>query len=230
MNNYSTLKLIRSNYYFAPKPSFFNLELCKISRDILSSFILITKFILSDFVSFIFQRLRFWCMVSIPFIVFYAVGTILQSNLVYISKVALIVCGYIMISFIGRYICDDRLMFYLPISIYLATKVSISSSEIMKICKGKSFHLRLKFIIKLQSMQNDLFRQLLKNLGYRSNYEACALFASKNCSKKVWKFFFSEGATKLHKFFQNVNSIITYQVLVAGNSCYSTCFYHKTNQ
>lgn len=92
------------------------------------------------------KRLRFWCMVSIPFIVFYAVGTILQSNLVYISKVALIVCGYIMISFIGRYICDDRLMFYLPISIYLATKFWMYVTWLLWISAAVDFSVSFLFL------------------------------------------------------------------------------------
>jgi palmitoyltransferase len=71
----------------------------------------------------LFQRLRFWCMVSAPFLAFYAVGIILQSSQNYLVKLGLLMTCYVVLYMAGQIIFDDRLMNLLPISVYLATKV-----------------------------------------------------------------------------------------------------------
>ncbi|XP_049956340.1 palmitoyltransferase Hip14 [Schistocerca serialis cubense] len=68
------------------------------------------------------KRLRFWCMVSTPFLVFYLIGIILQSDQNYLVKLGLLLACYIILHFGGQVIFDDRLMNLLPMSIYLATK------------------------------------------------------------------------------------------------------------
>lgn len=65
-------------------------------------------------------------MVSTPFLTFYVIGIILQSDLVYLVKFGLLVATYIVLHFGGQYFFDDRLMNLLPMSIYLATKVCIN--------------------------------------------------------------------------------------------------------
>jgi hypothetical protein len=74
----------------------------------------------------LFQRLRFWCMVSTPFLAFYAVGIILQSSQNYLVKLGLLMTCYVVLYMAGQVIFDDRLMNLLPISVYLATKVPYS--------------------------------------------------------------------------------------------------------
>lgn len=71
----------------------------------------------------LFQRLRFWCMVSTPFMAFYAVGIILQSSQNYLVKLGLLMTCYIVLYMASQVMFDDRLMNLLPMSIYLATKV-----------------------------------------------------------------------------------------------------------
>lgn len=64
-------------------------------------------------------------MVGTPFLVFYAIGLTLQTDLPYPVKIAILCAGYIGLYFAGRYVFDDRLMNVLPMAVYLATKVSI---------------------------------------------------------------------------------------------------------
>lgn len=71
----------------------------------------------------LFQRLRFWCMVSTPFLAFYTVGIILQSSQNYLVKLGLLMTCYIVLYMASHVIFDDRLMNLLPMSVYLATKV-----------------------------------------------------------------------------------------------------------
>ncbi|GLH03362.1 hypothetical protein R5R35_007131 [Gryllus longicercus] len=68
------------------------------------------------------KRLKFWCMVTTPFLAFYIVGIILQSNQQYLVKLGMLVGCYIVLHFAGQVLFDDRLMNLLPMSIYLATK------------------------------------------------------------------------------------------------------------
>lgn len=70
------------------------------------------------------KRLHFWTMVALPFLFFYATGQIISINTYFIIKVFFIGCLYAVASTIGRWIFDDQLLTLLPLSIYLATKVS----------------------------------------------------------------------------------------------------------
>lgn len=68
------------------------------------------------------KRLRFWCMVSTPFLAFYTVGIILQSSQNYLVKLGLLMTCYIVVYMASQVVFDDRLMNLLPMSVYLATK------------------------------------------------------------------------------------------------------------
>ncbi|XP_063223420.1 palmitoyltransferase Hip14 isoform X2 [Bacillus rossius redtenbacheri] len=68
------------------------------------------------------KRLRYWCMVATPFLAFYAIGIVLQSDLLYLVKFGLLVAGYLLVYLLSQVLFDDRLMNLLPMSIYLATK------------------------------------------------------------------------------------------------------------
>ncbi|CAG2059852.1 unnamed protein product [Timema podura] len=68
------------------------------------------------------KRLRFWCMVATPFLAFYAIGLVLESNQLYLVKLGLLVVGYIIVHTTSQVLFDERLMNLLPMSIYLATK------------------------------------------------------------------------------------------------------------
>lgn len=70
------------------------------------------------------KRLHFWTMVSLPFLFFYGTGQIISINTFFIIKIFLVACLYAIGSTIGRWILDDQLLTLLPLSIYLATKVS----------------------------------------------------------------------------------------------------------
>ena len=70
-----------------------------------------------------FQRIRWYCMISTPFIIFYAIGMIFQSGLDYLIKLIAFVALYIAIYTASNYIYDERLYYVMPMSVYLATKV-----------------------------------------------------------------------------------------------------------
>jgi palmitoyltransferase len=69
------------------------------------------------------KRLRFWTMVGLPFLFFYATGQILSVGTYFIIKVFVIACLYAVATTIGRWMFDEQLLTLLPLSIYLATKV-----------------------------------------------------------------------------------------------------------
>lgn len=64
-------------------------------------------------------------MVSTPFIVFYLIGMIFQSGLDYLIKIGAFITLYIALYLANHFIFDERLFHIIPMSIYLATKVSI---------------------------------------------------------------------------------------------------------
>lgn len=70
------------------------------------------------------KRLHFWTMIALPFIFFYATGQIISLNTYFFIKIFLVGCLYAIASTIGRWMFDDQLLTLLPLSIYLATKVS----------------------------------------------------------------------------------------------------------
>ena len=69
------------------------------------------------------QTLRYWTMMGTPFLVFYAVGLVLQLNLLYVLKIGIFTALYIIIYGISRILFDERLMTVMPMAVYLATKV-----------------------------------------------------------------------------------------------------------
>lgn len=69
------------------------------------------------------KRIRWWTMVLLPFLFFYATGQILSIDTFFFIKIFMIACLYAAASTIGRWIFDDQLLTLLPLSIYLATKV-----------------------------------------------------------------------------------------------------------
>jgi len=62
-------------------------------------------------------------MVLTPFLVFYAVGIILQSSHNYLVKLGLFMTSFVVPYAVSQLMFDDRLKNLLPMSIYLATKV-----------------------------------------------------------------------------------------------------------
>jgi palmitoyltransferase ZDHHC13/17 len=69
------------------------------------------------------KRLRWWTMVSLPFLFFYIAGTIISINTYFVIKVFLSGCLYAIASTVGRLMFDDHLLTLLPLSIYMATKL-----------------------------------------------------------------------------------------------------------
>ncbi|XP_033216897.1 palmitoyltransferase Hip14 isoform X1 [Belonocnema kinseyi] len=71
------------------------------------------------------KRIRWYCMVSTPFILFYVIGMIFQSSLDYLLKLVAFVAIYLSIYSANHFVFDERLFDVLPMSIYLATKTWI---------------------------------------------------------------------------------------------------------
>ncbi|XP_046394667.1 palmitoyltransferase Hip14 isoform X3 [Ischnura elegans] len=95
----------------------------------------------------VIKHLRFWCMVSTPFMAFYVVGVTLESSLNYLVKMGLFVLAYIVLHFGGQYLYDERLMNLLPMSIYLATKFWMYVTWFVWISKVVSPWISAAFII-----------------------------------------------------------------------------------
>ncbi|KAL1116290.1 hypothetical protein AAG570_005785, partial [Ranatra chinensis] len=68
------------------------------------------------------KRLRYYCMVSTPFLLFYLIGMTLQSTIPYLAKVGVLIAAYIVLHCAMKYVFDERLMNVLPMSVYFATK------------------------------------------------------------------------------------------------------------
>uniref|UniRef100_A0A0A9YIY7 Palmitoyltransferase n=3 Tax=Lygus hesperus TaxID=30085 RepID=A0A0A9YIY7_LYGHE len=68
------------------------------------------------------KRLRYYTMVSTPFVMFYLVGMTLQSSLPYPAKTVILFIAALFLHFSTRCVFDDRLVNILPMSVYLATK------------------------------------------------------------------------------------------------------------
>ncbi|KAK8391811.1 hypothetical protein O3P69_017445 [Scylla paramamosain] len=68
------------------------------------------------------KTLRYWTMMGTPFLVFYAVGLVLQLNLLYVLKIGIFTALYIIIYGVSRILFDERLMTVMPMAVYLATK------------------------------------------------------------------------------------------------------------
>ena len=69
------------------------------------------------------KRLRFWTMVGLPFLFFYATGQIISIDTLFIIRVFMIACLYASASMVGRWMFDEKLLTLLPLSIYIATKL-----------------------------------------------------------------------------------------------------------
>ncbi|XP_043267611.1 palmitoyltransferase Hip14 isoform X2 [Venturia canescens] len=69
------------------------------------------------------KRIRWYCMVSTPFIVFYIIGIIFQCELDYLIKLGAFLTLYIAVYLAKNFLFDERLFQILPMSIYLATKM-----------------------------------------------------------------------------------------------------------
>lgn len=92
------------------------------------------------------KRIRYWCMVGTPFLVFYAIGLTLQTDLPYPVKIAILCAGYIGLYFAGRYVFDDRLMNVLPMAVYLATKFWFYVAWLVWIAPAVDFLVSLLFL------------------------------------------------------------------------------------
>lgn len=71
------------------------------------------------------RRFREVCMLSMPFLVFWAVGSTLELEVDYLVKFGLFALIYILVNGTSVLTFDDRLMNFLPLGIYLSTKAWI---------------------------------------------------------------------------------------------------------
>lgn len=69
------------------------------------------------------QQVRWWSMVATPFLTFFLAGMIFSADTLYIIKLFLLTCVYIVAHTVGRTMFDEHLMSLLPLSVYIATKV-----------------------------------------------------------------------------------------------------------
>jgi len=68
------------------------------------------------------DRFRECCMLAMPFFVIWSVGSILELELDYLIKLGLFVLVYLFVNGTSMLTFDDRLMNFLPLGIYFATK------------------------------------------------------------------------------------------------------------
>lgn len=68
------------------------------------------------------KRVRYWAMMSAPFVVYYVLGYTFNSDMTYVSKLMTLLLLLLVVILASRFVFDDRLHHVLPISIYLATK------------------------------------------------------------------------------------------------------------
>ena len=111
-----------------------------------------------SFFLFCLQRIRWYCMVSTPFIVFYIIGIIFQSGLDYLIKLGAFLTLYTAVYLAKNLLFDERLFHILPISIYLATKVSlIVLTRYLRIHENRidkilTYEHQLRFILVIVTM------------------------------------------------------------------------------
>jgi len=68
------------------------------------------------------EKFREGCMLSMPWLVIWAVGSVLDLELDYLVKLGLFVLVYLFVNGTSMLTFDDRLMNFLPLGIYFATK------------------------------------------------------------------------------------------------------------
>lgn len=67
-------------------------------------------------------KVKMFCMISLPFIMFWSCGMILHLGLDYLVKVGLFVVLYLYCNCMNEFVFDERLFNVMPISIYFSTK------------------------------------------------------------------------------------------------------------
>ncbi|KAL1414068.1 hypothetical protein MTO96_000975 [Rhipicephalus appendiculatus] len=68
------------------------------------------------------KTLKYWAMFSSPFVAFYAVGLVLDSQETYLVKFGLLFIMGLATVFLSKCLFDERTMNILPMAVYLATK------------------------------------------------------------------------------------------------------------
>ena len=73
------------------------------------------------------QKLKQWILVGSPFLFFYLLGILFQSSYNYVIKASCVALMVLFINISGRFcrIMPESTMEFLPVAIYLATKVLI---------------------------------------------------------------------------------------------------------
>ncbi|XP_037025556.1 palmitoyltransferase Hip14 isoform X2 [Bradysia coprophila] len=92
------------------------------------------------------KRVRWWSMVATPFLTFYLAGIIFNADTLYIIKLFLLTCVYIVAHTIGRTMFDEHLMSLLPLSVYMATKVWFYVTWLFYIADTVSFMTSVMFV------------------------------------------------------------------------------------
>ena len=71
------------------------------------------------------SKFREGCMLSMPFFVIWSIGTILDLEMDYLVKMGLLVLVYLVVNGTSILTFDERLMNFLPLGIYFATKICV---------------------------------------------------------------------------------------------------------
>ncbi|CAK1544798.1 unnamed protein product [Leptosia nina] len=69
------------------------------------------------------RKFRWWCVVTIPFLAFYITGMVVEMEALYLMKLLILLCFYIVLHFLTNFLFDDELKNIFPLSVYLATKM-----------------------------------------------------------------------------------------------------------
>lgn len=93
------------------------------------------------------KRFRWWAMIGTPFLVYYLVGLLFSSDILFIIKFILVVCLYAVCHTVGKRLFDDTLMALLPLSIYMSTKLWFYVTWMTYIAPLVSFTTTLGFLV-----------------------------------------------------------------------------------
>lgn len=112
------------------------------------------------------KQIRYWSMLSTPFIVYFVLGFTFDSNYTYTTKVCILLALIALVSLMNRYLYDDRLTNLLPISIYLATKFWLYVTYLVYFLPVLNPLFSLTFFIVSISLYYNFYKTCKSDPGY----------------------------------------------------------------
>lgn len=104
-------------------------------------------------------------MVGTPFVTFYLAGIIIGSNVLILVKLFLLVCLYIVLSYAGQLLYDDRLMSLLPLNIYLSTKLWMYFTWFIYILPSTTIIINIIFLLSSSILWYFFLKSWLGDAG-----------------------------------------------------------------